>query len=58
MTNEKPPLRPWQLPLTEKQKAENLKHIRERHALLLDVGPDVFRTLNKPSVRFRIETDD
>jgi len=58
MNDENPALRPWQLPLTEKQKAENLKHILERHALLLEVGPEVFRTLNKPGVRFRIETED
>jgi hypothetical protein len=58
MDSEKPALRPWQIPLTERQKAENLRHITERHNLMLEIGEAAFRALGKKSVPYRIETED
>jgi hypothetical protein len=58
MDSEKPALRPWQIPLTEKQRAENLRHIIERHNLMLEIGEVAFRALGKKGVTYRIETED
>lgn len=58
MDSEKPSLRPWQIPLTEKQKEENIRDIIRRHNLMLEIGEVAFRALGKRGVTFRIETED
>jgi hypothetical protein len=58
MYSEKPSLRPWQIPLTEKQKEENIRDIIKRHNLMLEIGEAAFRALGKKSVPYRIENED
>lgn len=45
----------WHLPLSDKQRAENLERIRERHQQMLAMGPELWAAQGR-NARFKVHS--